>query len=497
MQQFNPQPVSPATGSSGAPKAVRTFVKMTGVTSLPDRESQELQSALGALSECLMQLSEMQNDATMPDNVRGERLFNVMPRVESSLADVIRLGGCGLAMLNGTYREEGISKHQRAFALQQQISRVYIQPSTPEQCIKTQDDARVISSLVISTIECVMEVFAIFDRMTLDHVKEMVDNAKKTVLDICNEFIMGKDPQQAAEYLATNSGAVTKLVDLSNVYSMLMTDLLKVFISRMAFLPGERFRVELDGIIQSLRDLTPKLILVAQGRLTEPGVVDRLLGAVDEGNELIKAVPRFSARVEMEFVGGGSLEISASNLRNSVVTMSVQDIGRTARAYAMEVSNVVSQCRAMGINAIDCDEVQRALANVIRLAKTAVVSGDPDDIRRFEQAVEELNKLVAALPSKFKLVFYDEVCFHISFFLVLLLLINCVCVFAVFERIRCSKGAYQHWSCRFRLQHAVISLISSAAPSNVKQVLYYYQSTLSIISTIQSYSYYLLQSQAV
>ena len=459
VQQFKPQP---AVGSSGAPKAVRTFVKMTGVSSLPEAESKELQTALGALSECLMQLSEMQNDPTMPNNVRGERMFNVMPRAESSLADVIRLGGFELGMLNGKYREEGIEKHRRAFQLQQQISRVYIQPSTPEQCVKTQDDARVISSLIISTIECVMEVFAVFDRMTLDHVKEMVDSAKSTVLEICNEFIMGKDPQQAAEYLATNSGAVTKLVDLSNVYSMLMTDLLKVFISRMAFLPGERFRTELDGIIQSLRDLTPKLLLVAQGRLTEPGVVDKLLGAVDEGNELIKAVPRFSARVEMEFVGGGTLEIAASNLRNSVVTMAVQDIGRTARAYAMEVSNVVDQCRALGINAIDCDEVKRALANVIRLAKAAVLSGDPEDIRKFEQAVEELNQLVAALPSKFKLVFYDEVCFYTLFLLLWLCFVHCFSFrffFTVFECVRCCKGAYQYWSCRFCRHHAVISFL--------------------------------------
>jgi len=408
MQQFNPQPVQQPAGPSSPPKAVRTFVKMTGVTSLPDAQSQELQTALGALSECLMQFSEMQNDATMPNNVRGERMYNVMPKVESNLADVIRLGGFELGLLRGDYREEGIMKHRRAFELQQQISRIYLQPPSPEQCIKTQDDARVISSLTVSTIECVLEVFAVFVRMTIDHVKEMVESVKITVLDICNEFIMGKDPQQAAEYLAVNSAAVTKLVDLSNVYSMLMTDLLKVFISRVAFLPSERFRNELDAIIQSLRDLTPKLLLVAQGRLTEPGVVDKLLGAVDEGNELIKAIPRFSARVEMEFVGGGTLEIAASNLRNSVCTMAVQDIGRTARAYAMEVSNVVSQCRSMGINAIDCDEVQRALANVIRLAKTAVTTGNPEDIRKFELAIQELNQLVASLPSKFKLVFYDE-----------------------------------------------------------------------------------------
>jgi len=321
---------------------------------------------------------------------------------------VIRLGGIGISMLEGQYRDEGIAKHRRAFELQTQLSRVYIEPPSAAECVKTQDDARLISSLTLAIVESVMEVFSLSDRMTFDHVKDMSINVKKTVMDICNEFIMDKDVNQAAEYIATNPTAVSRLVELTNLYTMLMTDILKVFIARMAFLPSEMLRNELDNIIVSLRDLTPKLILVAQGKLAEPGVVDRLLGAVDEGVELIKAIPRFSARVEMEFVGGGSLEISASNLRNSVCTLAINDIGKTARAYALEVSNVVSQCRSAGINPIDCDEVQRALANVIKLAKQAVTSGRPEDIRAFELAVQELNQLVAALPSKFQLVFYEE-----------------------------------------------------------------------------------------
>jgi len=417
VQQLNPPPAPepvPQAVSLGEsdpdrpPQAVRTLVKMTGVASLPEEETQQLQAALGALSDCLMQLSEMQNDPTMPDAVRGDRMFYVMPKAQSCVGEVIRLGGCGITLLDDKYRDEGIQKHRHAFSLQQQLSRAYIEPPSPEQAVKTQDDARVVSSLILAIVECVMEIFAIHDRMTLDHVKEIVSNTKKVILDITSEFIEGKDPNQAAEYLATNSGAVQKLVELSNLYSMLMTDTLKFFISRMAFLPSERFRGELNDIILSLRDLTPKLLMVAQGRISEPGIVDKLLGALDEGNELIKAIPRFSARIEMEFLGSGALEIAAANLRNSVSTLSVQDIGRAARAYALEVSNVVSQCRNMGVNAIDCDEVQRALANVIRLAKAAVQSGSAEDIRNFELAIQELNKLVAALPSKFKLVLYDE-----------------------------------------------------------------------------------------
>jgi len=420
VQQLNPQPVPvPAPqpvslgggggGGSNPHRAMRTLVKMTGMTSLPDEETQQLQTALGALSDCLMQLSEMTNDASLPDKVRGERMYYVMPKAQSCIADVIRLGGTGITMLDGSYREDGIEKHRRAFSLQQQLSRVYIEPPSAEEVTpKAADDSRVVTSLILAIIESVMEIFAIHDRMTLDHVKEIVASVKKVVLDICTEFIMGKDPNQAAEYLATDGSAVQKLVELSSVYSMLMTDTLKFFISRMPFLPSERFRSELDAIILSLRDLTPKLIMVARGSLSEPGVVDKILGAVDEGYELIKAIPRFSARVEMEFLGGGALEVASANLRNSVATCAVQDIGKTARAYALEVSNIVSQCRNMGINPIDCDEVQRALANVIRLAKAAVTSGDPDDIRKFELAVQELNQLVAALPSKFKLVLYDE-----------------------------------------------------------------------------------------
>jgi len=408
-----PQPVMMGGGLGGAgggspPHAVRTFVKMTGVSSLPETQSRELEACLRKLSDCLMQLSEMQNDASMPDYIRGQRVFQIMPEVKKGVSDLISIGGFGLGMLDGEYRDDGIAKHRHAFDLQQQLSRVYIEPASEDQCVKSQDDARVIGSLTLAIIESVMEVFSIFDRMTLDRIKIVISNLKKCVLDICDKFIVGKDMQQAAEYLRTNTEAVASLVECINLYSMLMTDTLKIFLSRKPFLPSEMFRSELDGIINSLRDLTPKLVLIAQGKLSEPGVVDKILGAADEGFELIKAIPRFSARVEMEFIGGGSLELSASHLRNSVCTFAVQDIGKTARAYALEVTNVVSQCRSAGINAVDCDEVQRALANVIKLAKIAVVSGDAGDVRKFELAVEELNKLVAALPTKFKLVFYEE-----------------------------------------------------------------------------------------
>jgi len=408
-----PQPAQPVglnagNGDGKAPRGLRSLVKMTGVTSLPEAESIQLQKALGTLSECLMQLTEMQNDASLPNNIRGERMFYLMPQAQGCLADVLRLGGVELGVLQGSYREEAIEKHKHAFELQQHINHICVPPASPELCVKTQDDARVVSSLALGVIEHVMEIFGIADRAILDRIKEIVMNVKQTILDICNEFITGKDAAQIAEYVSTNAGAVAKLVEYSNRYSMLMTDLLKAYISRMAFLPSEMVRGELNTIIMSLRDMTPKLILVAQGKLVEPGIVDKLLGAVDEGFELVKMIPRFSARVEMEFIGGGALEMASAALRNSVASLAVSDIGATARAYALEVSNVVSQCRQMGVNAIDCDEVQRALANAIKLAKAAVTSGDAQDIRNFEAALEELNKLVAALPTKFKLVFYEE-----------------------------------------------------------------------------------------
>jgi len=410
--QFGPtpevKPVGVNANGDNKGRALRTLVKMTGVISLPEAESAELQRTLGTLSDCLMQLSEMQNDKTLPDNVRGERMYYVMPQAMNCVADVIRLGGVELATLEGRYRDEGIEKHKRAFQMQQHITHIYVEPPSPDMCEKTADDARAISSLILSVVENVMEIFGIADKAVEDRVREMVTNVKKTVKDICEEFIVDKQQKQAEEYLATNSTAVTRLVELSNLYSMFMTDILRAFISRMAFLPSEMVRSELNGIILLLRDLTPKLILVAQGKSAEPGIVDKILGAVDEGAELMKMIPRFSARVEMEFIGSGALEIASADLRNKVAQMNLQDIGGSARIYALEVSNVVSQCRQMGVNAIDCDEVQRALANVIKLAKAAVMSGSPQDARQFEMALEDLNKLVAALPTKFKLVFYEE-----------------------------------------------------------------------------------------
>jgi len=401
-------PIMQQPNGGKSAKALRTFVNMTGVTNLPEAESIKLQGVMGKLSECLMQLSELQHDLSMPNNVRGERLFDIMPIVNSCLADVLQLGGFELGTLQGGYLEEGIAKHKHAFELKQHLSNLYIQPASPDLCVKSSDDIRVISSLVLGVIENVMEVFGISDRETTDRIKEMVENVKKTVLEICEEFIMGKDSAQAAQYIATNGEAVSKLVELSNRYSMFMTDVLRAFIARLPFLPNEIIRNELNGIIVSLRDLTPKLILIASGKLAEPGVVDRLLGAVDEGNELVKMVPRFSARVEMEFVGGGSLDMASASLKNSVCSLAVEDIGAKARAYAVQVTDVISQCRQIGINSVDCDEVQRALAGVVKLAKVAVTSGQAEDARKFELAVEDVNKLVAALPTKFKLVFYEE-----------------------------------------------------------------------------------------
>jgi len=401
-------PVTTAPSSGGKPQALRTFVRMTGVISLPEKESAELQKAMGKLSDSLMQLTELQNDHTMPDTARGEELFFLMPETMKCVAEIIQLGGVQLNSLHGTYNDEGIAKHKHAFELQQHLTHLYVQPASCQDCVKSSDDVRMISSLVLGVIENVMEIFGISDRQTVDRMKERVGVVKDTVNEICQKFIMDKDPAQTADYIATNREAYSKLVELSNRYSMFMTDIVRAFMNRMQFLPTEIVRNELNTILLSLRDLTPKFLLVAQGKLVEPGIVDKLLGAVDEGLELAKMVPRFTARIELEYIGGGTLEMTCAALRNSVCGRIVPDIGATARAYALEVSNVVAQCRQMGVSAVDCDEVQRALANVVKLAKAAVLSGNPEDVQKFEAAIEELNKLVGALPSKFKMVFYDE-----------------------------------------------------------------------------------------
>ena len=424
-QSATPVPAQPQYATPGqtvpqtpaqVPQALRTLVKMTGVTSLPDAESQELQGVLGTLSDCVMQLAELQNDTTMPAETRAERLAQQMPVVQRNVTDLIRLGGVQIGQLDGAFRDEAIEHHKRAFDLQKQLAGMYLQPascgsgSEDSGCGagRTPDEVRVISNLLLAAIESVMEVFAVGDRAILANVRRMADGVKRTVQEICDAFIVGRDAAQAAAHLAESADAVHRLVDLSSRYSMLVVDLLHAFVARMAFLPNETIRRELDGIVQTARDLAPRLLLVARGQLVEPGIVDRLLGALDEGCELIKAVPRFSARIEVEFIGGGALEISAANLRNCVGGTAVANIASTARAYAMEVSNVVTKCRTMGVNPVDCDEVQRALANAIRLAKTAVTTGSPEDVRRFELALEDLNRRVAELPSKFKLVFYEE-----------------------------------------------------------------------------------------
>ena len=469
---------TPAQTPGPAPQALRTLVKMTGVTSLPDAESQELQGVLGTLSDCVMQLAELQNDTTMPADARGERLAQLMPVVQRNVTDLIRLGGVQIGQLDGAFRDEAIERHKRAFDLQKQLAGMYLQSSSScsnsssyngssnsdgsSSCAagKTPDDVRVISNLLLAAIESVMEVFAVGDRAILANVRRMVDGVKRTVQEICDAFIVGKDAAQAAAHLAASPAAVQQLVDLSSRYSMLVVDLLHAFVARMAFLPNDTIRSELDAIVQTARDLAPRLLLVARGQLIEPGIVDRLLGALDEGCELIKAVPRFSARIEVEFIGGGALEISAANLRNCVGGTAVANIASTARAYAMEVSNVVTKCRTMGVNPVDCDDVQRALANAIRLAKTAVSTGSPDDIRRFELALEDLNRRVAELPSKFKLVFYEEVCFLFPPLLLSLWFMLSpfvlFCLATVVQCSRCCKGAPWNRSGRPRFHHAEV-----------------------------------------
>ena len=410
-QQAQPQSLQPQQPQQqqGGPQALRTLVKMTGVTSLPEAESRELQSVLGVLSDCVMQLAELQNDTTMPATARGERLAQLMPVVQRGVSDLIRLGGIQIGALDGAFRDEAIARHKRAFEQQKQLAGMYLQSASPGAAAeKSADDVRVISNLLLAAVESVMEVFAVGDRAILANVERMAAGVKRTVQEICDAFIVGKDAAQAAAALAASPDAMRALVDLSSRYSMLVVDLLHAFVARMAFLPNAAIRAALDGIVQTARDLAPRLLLVARGQLVEPGVADRLLGALDEGCELIKAGPRFSSRIEVEFIGGGALEISAANLRNCVAGTAPANIAATARAYAMEVSNVVAQCRAMGVNPVDCDDVQRALANAVRLAKIAVTSGSPDDVRRFELALEDLNKRVADLPSKFKLVFYEE-----------------------------------------------------------------------------------------
>jgi len=270
------------------------------------------------------------------------------------------------------------------------------------------DCSRDTSNGVLTVLEKCIELFATIDHSTV----AAIDNACKLTTDgVCSiqaEFIGGRSQDDIRMSFQIDPSRAKALIDASQVFVTNFTSALRAFANRLPVIISPEAKSELEAGMGMLQTSVPRLLNAAQGNVPDTGDADTIIQFLQRAPTLVRKVPPFSARVLAEFVDGSALGICASNLASAVEHGQASEIGETARKYALEVSSIVSQCRAIGVDKTECDMAQAALADVIRLAKAATISGDPEDIKKFQAALDYLTKVVQGLPKKFSRELYEE-----------------------------------------------------------------------------------------
>lgn len=259
-----------------------------------------------------------------------------------------------------------------------------------------------------------MALLGITDRSTVARLTELCRHAKDAVLEVNEKFSLASSspyvpPPPPPPVPATDSAPAESVVDddviqkilleVGSRYSTVMISLIQSLMRRQSVMPGVITRQKLGEVIDILRDLAPKLVPVCRGELELPGCIPRMLGAIDEAAELVKAVPQFSARLDVQFVTT-DLDMAISKLRDALCSRNVTVIGCSARMMAQEVEDIVKRAVALGLAPEDAEAVRQAVARVIIAAKEAVSGDYVAGIQKFDAAVRDLESLMRSLPSK-------------------------------------------------------------------------------------------------
>jgi len=270
------------------------------------------------------------------------------------------------------------------------------------------DRARETSNGVLTVLEKCMEMFAIGDRATVAAIDEACKATMDHVRSIQAEFIAGRSQAEIRRGFELDPSRCKALVDASQMFVFNFTTALRAFNNRLPVIIVPEAKAELQEGMTMLQAAVPRLLNTAQGNEPDVGDADAIITFLERAKSLVRKVPPFSARVLAEFVDGSALRIAHANLSEAVKAGSAVSIGETARKYAVEVSKIVAQCRAMGVDPTECDIVQAALGDVLRLAKIAAQTGSPEDYKKFLAALEYLTSLAENLPKKFSHSLYEE-----------------------------------------------------------------------------------------
>jgi len=394
------------------PDALKTTVAITGVIALSDEDGDRLDVTNKALSTSLMELSVLSNNQDMPAPERVSRLLALHEPVMTCLNTLYSIVTTSASELTSP---KFISQAQ---ALLADVRKFKERVATSFSTFEKLDDAKKAqmalecsqetSNGVLTVLEKVMELFAVSDHATIAAIDDACDRASECVRSIQSEFIEGRSPQQIRSAFSIDPTRTKALVDASQTFIVHYTTCLRAFANRQDVIIQPDAKRELQDGMTMLQAAGPRLLNIAQGNETDNGEAATITRFLQHAKDLVRKVPAFSARVLAEFVDGSALRIAHANLSDAVKAGSANSIGETARKYAIEVSKIVAQCRAMGVDPVECDMVQAALADVLRLAKQAALSGSEEDYKKFLAALEYLTQLTENLPKKFTRKLYDE-----------------------------------------------------------------------------------------
>jgi hypothetical protein len=256
--------------------------------------------------------------------------------------------------------------------------------------------------VLLTILEKVMALLSITDKSTVARLTDLCHRAKDSVLEVHEKFTTAAAftvPQVPGEQDAPGDPHKMVLLDVGSRYSSIMISLIQSLMRRQAVMPGAITRHKLGEVTAVLKELTPKLIAVSRGELEFAGCVPKLLGAIDEAAELIKAVPQFSARLDVQFVAT-DLDMAVARLRDALCSRNVSMVGGAARQMAQQIEDLVKKCQALGLAPSEADAVRQAVARVIIAAKECLTGDYAAGIQKFEAAVRDLEALMRSLPSK-------------------------------------------------------------------------------------------------
>lgn len=420
-----------ATEQLQRPRALRTSVRMVGITSLPDAQSKALEAALHGVADGVVALAELAHDDTVPPAVRCERISALEETVPRRVAEVVALARDEVAALQqGPLKDEALAAHAEVAGLKTRLDTLFQLHRDSQQQQHHQNAAPTLLAALLTLLEKAMALLGCSDRSTVATIGHGCDTVRDTARELHAKFISpsstsapppagdGDDEpqQQQPERPATTAAADAnsspppsspspsdrrrELTEVASRYTTAVIGLTQSLARRVAVMPGKSQRDRVTAATDIIRKRGPQLLEHAQGAAFHPGALAELLEAVEEARVAVADVPPFSAKLDVQLISTDT-DIACARLIDSVLTRNASIVGSAARQLATLVNDSVRGCQALGLSDEDADAVRQALAMTIIAAKEALTSSDPIAANaKFQAAMAHLNALLGAMPSK-------------------------------------------------------------------------------------------------